>query len=53
MRIALANLPFPTSPEHSVQLAEQAIAQAAIDQAEIAVSEPPCASMRFAEMLLA
>ena len=29
VRIALANLPFPESPEHSVSLAEQAIAEAA------------------------
>ncbi len=35
MRIALANLPFPATPERSVQLAEQAIAQAAVEQAAI------------------
>ena len=35
MLIALANLPFPATPEQSVQLAEQAIAQAGTEQAAI------------------
>jgi predicted amidohydrolase len=32
-RIALANIPFPATPEESVTLAEQAIAQASLDRA--------------------
>src|SRR5262249_31610551 len=32
-RIALANLPYPASPEESVALAEQAIAQASVERA--------------------
>ena len=40
-RIALANLRFPASPEDSVALAEQAIAQAAKERAEI-VCFPEC-----------
>ena len=32
-RIALANLQFPATPEESVTLAEQAIAQAAVERA--------------------
>lgn len=34
-RIALANLRFPSTPEESVRLAEQAIAQAAVEQARL------------------
>jgi predicted amidohydrolase len=34
-RIALASLPFPSSPEESVALAERAIAEAAIERAEL------------------
>ena len=34
-RIAVANLPFPTTPNHSVPLAEQAIADAARQQAQL------------------
>ncbi len=41
IRIALANLRFPASPEESVALAERAIAQAAIEQADI-VCFPEC-----------
>jgi hypothetical protein len=33
-RIALANLRFPATPEESVRLAEQAIAQASIEHAD-------------------
>lgn len=40
-RIALANLRFPATPEESVALAEQAIAQAAAEQAGI-VCFPEC-----------
>jgi predicted amidohydrolase len=40
-RIALANLQFPTTPEHSVILAEQAIAQASSDGAGI-ICFPEC-----------
>jgi hypothetical protein len=32
-RIALANLPFPATPEDSIALAEQAIVQASIERA--------------------
>jgi len=39
--IALANLRFPATPDESVQLAEQAIAQAATERAEI-VCFPEC-----------
>lgn len=35
VRIALANLPFPTSPEESIGLAREAIARAAREQAAI------------------
>jgi predicted amidohydrolase len=35
MRIALANLPYPDSLEHSVQLAQQAIAEAAHQKADL------------------
>jgi predicted amidohydrolase len=40
-RIALANLEFPASPEQSVRLAEQAIADAAVAGAEI-ICFPEC-----------
>ena len=40
-RIALANLPFPSSPDESVALAEQAIAQAALERARI-ICFPEC-----------
>src|SRR5882724_8664625 len=40
-RIALANLPFPATPEESIVLAEQAIAQASLDRAGI-VCFPEC-----------
>jgi predicted amidohydrolase len=41
VRIALANLRFPASPEDSVVLARQAIAQASAEQAEI-ICFPEC-----------
>jgi len=41
MRIALANIRYPASPDESVTLAERAIAQAAIERAEI-VCFPEC-----------
>jgi predicted amidohydrolase len=41
-RIALANIPFPASPEESISLARQAIAQAATERAGI-VCFPECA----------
>ena len=40
-RIALANIRFPSSPEESIVLAEQAIAQAATERAAI-VCFPEC-----------
>lgn len=40
-RIALANLPFPSTPDESVALAEDAIAQAAVERAEL-VCFPEC-----------
>jgi len=40
-RIALANLRFPSAPEESVTLAEQAIVQASVQQAEI-ICFPEC-----------
>src|SRR5580700_3008240 len=40
-RLALANLPYPTLPEESVTLAEQAIAEAAASRARI-VCFPEC-----------
>jgi len=40
-RIALANIRFPATPEESVTLAEQAIAQASIERADI-VCFPEC-----------
>src|SRR5882724_4361832 len=40
-RIALANLPFPTTPEESVAQAEQAIAQASLEGAGI-ICFPEC-----------
>ena len=40
-RIALANLRFPATPEESVTLAEQAIAEASIERAGI-VCFPEC-----------
>jgi predicted amidohydrolase len=40
-RIALANLPFPASPEESVTLAEQAIAQASSERAGL-ICFPEC-----------
>jgi predicted amidohydrolase len=40
-RIALANLPYPTSPAESVELAEQAIAQASVERAGL-ICFPEC-----------
>jgi predicted amidohydrolase len=40
-RIALANIPFPATPEESVTLAEQAIAQASIERAGL-ICFPEC-----------
>jgi predicted amidohydrolase len=40
-RIALANIRFPATPEESVALAEQAIAQASIEHAGI-ICFPEC-----------
>jgi predicted amidohydrolase len=40
-RIALANIRYPATPEESVRLAEQAIAQASVDQAGI-ICFPEC-----------
>ncbi len=40
-RIALANIRFPTSPEESVTLAEQAIARASLEGAGL-VCFPEC-----------
>jgi len=40
-RIALANIPFPSTPEESVTLAEQAIADAAVERAGI-ICFPEC-----------
>jgi predicted amidohydrolase len=40
-RIALANIRFPASPEESVTLAEEAIAQAAMERAGI-ICFPEC-----------
>jgi predicted amidohydrolase len=40
-RIALANIPFPATPEESVTLAEQAIAQASIEHAGL-ICFPEC-----------
>ena len=40
-RIALANIRFPATPEESVTLAEHAIAQAAIERADI-ICFPEC-----------
>src|ERR1700723_988964 len=40
-RIALANIRFPATPEESVTLAEQAIAQAAIERAGL-ICFPEC-----------
>jgi predicted amidohydrolase len=40
-RIALANIQFPATPEESVALAEQAIAQASIERADI-ICFPEC-----------
>src|SRR5437660_8960129 len=40
-RIALANIRFPASPEESVTLAEQAIAQASLERAGI-ICFPEC-----------
>src|SRR5438132_14416629 len=40
-RIALANLRFPATPEESVTLAEQAIAQASIERAGV-ICFPEC-----------
>ena len=40
-RIALANLPFPATPEESIALAEQAIAQASIERAGL-ICFPEC-----------
>jgi predicted amidohydrolase len=40
-RIALANIRFPATPEESVLLAEQAIAQASIEQADL-ICFPEC-----------
>ena len=41
VRIALANLPYPTTPEESVALAEQAVAQASTERADL-VCFPEC-----------
>lgn len=41
VRIALANLPFPSTPEESVSSAEQAIAEAAIERAAV-ICFPEC-----------
>src|SRR5580700_3707610 len=40
-RIALANIRFPTTPEESVALAEQAISQASIERADL-ICFPEC-----------
>jgi len=40
-RIALANIPFPAGPEESIVLAEQAIAEAALEHAEL-ICFPEC-----------
>src|SRR5260370_7593917 len=40
-RIALANLRFPATPEESVTLAQQAIAQASVERAEL-ICFPEC-----------
>jgi predicted amidohydrolase len=40
-RIALANIPFPETPDESVKLAEQTIAQASIERAAI-ICFPEC-----------
>jgi predicted amidohydrolase len=40
-RIALANIPFPATPEQSIALAQQAIAQASIERAEL-ICFPEC-----------
>jgi predicted amidohydrolase len=40
-RIALANIPFPATPEESVTLAEHAIAQASVERASI-ICFPEC-----------
>ena len=40
-RIALANLPYPATPEQSVVLAEQAVAQASIERAGV-ICFPEC-----------
>jgi len=39
-RIALANLRYPATPEESIALAEQAIAQAAVERDGCVVSRP-------------
>jgi predicted amidohydrolase len=41
IRIALANIQFPASPEESIELAEQAIGQASIERAEL-ICFPEC-----------
>jgi predicted amidohydrolase len=40
-RIALANIPFPSSPDESIALAEQAIARAAVERAGL-ICFPEC-----------
>lgn len=40
-RIALANLPFPATPEHSVRLAEAAVAEAGRERADV-ICFPEC-----------
>src|SRR6266545_2057310 len=40
-RIALANLPFPATPEESIALAEQAIDRASIERASL-ICFPEC-----------
>jgi predicted amidohydrolase len=40
-RIALANIPFPASPQESIELVEQAIAQASVERAEL-ICFPEC-----------
>jgi two-component system OmpR family response regulator len=46
-RIALTNIRFPATPEESVALAEQAIAQASIERAGHASAELECGPLRL------
>ena len=41
LRIALANIPFPSTPEHSIALAEQAIVRASVERAGL-ICFPEC-----------